>query len=366
MNVEIKRNDLLKPLSDIGGVVERRQTLPILSNVYIALDETGMALTGTDLEVEIVSKITGVKGEASEITVAARKLLDICRALPEEATLAFKLEGDRVKIQSGRSRFSLQTLPAEDFPRIETSEWNYEFNVSPTKLKHLFEKTAFSMAQQDVRYYLNGLLLELTGKTVCAVATDGHRLAKTEILLDQDGATKHQIIVPRKAVQELLRLLEEGDQVVKVQISENHLRISTEATIFTTKIIDGRYPDYEKVIPTDLPIKLELNKQNLHDILTRAAILTNEKFRGVSIAIGNGQLAVTAHNPEQEEAKDEMAIDYTGPTAEVGFNVSYIIDAINSLAGNEVSLQLKDQNTSCVLSSKEDPKTLYLVMPMRI
>ncbi|NOZ09471.1 MAG: DNA polymerase III subunit beta [Gammaproteobacteria bacterium] len=366
MNVEIKRSDLLKPLSDIGGIVERRQTLPILSNVHIALDDTGMVLTGTDLEVEIICRIPEAKGGPKEITVAARKLLDICRALPEEATLTFNLDGDRVKIQSGRSRFSLQTLPAEDFPRIEADSWKHEFSVSPTKLKKLFEKTAFSMAQQDVRYYLNGLLIELNGKTLCAVATDGHRLAKTEIDLEYPVSSDHQIIVPRKAVQELIRLLEEGDQEVKVQISENHLRITTQATIFTTKLIDGRYPDYEKVIPTELPIDLNLNKQNLREILTRAAILTNEKFRGVSLTIGEGQLAVTAHNPEQEEAKDEMSIDYTGPSAEVGFNVSYILEAINALAGNEVRVKLKDQNTSCILGSDEDKKTLYLVMPMRI
>lgn len=366
MNVEIKRSDLLKPLSDISSVIERRQTLPILSNVLLVLDETGMELTGTDMEVELICKLSEAKGEPSEITVAARKLLDICKALPEEATLMFKLEGGRVKIQSGRSRFSLQTLAAEDFPKIEADSWKYDFNVSPTKLKKLFEKTAFSMAQQDVRYYLNGLLIELNGKTLCAVATDGHRLAKTEITLDQTTSSDHQVIVPRKAVQELIRLLEEGEQAIRVQISEKHLRITTSATTFTTKLIDGRYPDYKKVIPTELPINLNLKKQTLRDILTRAAILTNEKFRGVSLAIGEGKLAVTAHNPEQEEAKDEMPIDYTGPSAEVGFNVSYILEAISFLSGNEVSLQLKDQNTSCILSSKEDPETLYLVMPMRI
>jgi len=366
MKISTTREQLLKPLSYIGSVVERRQTLPILANAHLKLDDNTLTMTGTDLEVEVIAVARGVDGQSGETTVAARKLLDICRALPDGADVVLVEEGDRATIASGRSRFALQTLPAGDFPRIETEAWDQELAVPQGDLKGLLDRTAFSMAQQDVRYYLNGLLLELDDRILRAVATDGHRLAKSELHLAEAAPQNRQIIVPRKAVLELARLLGDGDEPVQILINPNHLRVVLGDFTFTSKLIDGRYPDYEKVIPSGTMVSLGLPHQDFHDTLSRAAILTNDKFRGVRLNISNGTLAATAHNPEQEEASDEMAVDYTGEEMEIGFNVSYLLEAVNALRGDVVELALKDQNSSCLLRSPDDGSTLYLVMPMRL
>jgi DNA polymerase-3 subunit beta len=313
-----------------------------------------------------MSSVDGVTGEGGEFTVAARKLMDICRALPEGAEITLQQDGEKIMIKSGRSRFSLQSLPAEDFPRIEAENWDQEISIEPGELRQLFEKTAFAMAQQDVRYYLNGLLLEITGKTLRAVATDGHRLAKSEIELAQAAAGERQAIIPRKAVHEVIRLLGDGEGKAVLKVSNNHLRIESDDVVFTSKLIDGRYPDYAKVIPSELTVDLRLDSTEFRDTLNRAAILTNEKFRGVRLNINDGNLTVTAHNPEQEEASDEMPIEYSGAPVEVGFNVNYLMDAISALPGNEVDFRLRDQNTSCVLNAPGSTDTLYLVMPMRL
>jgi DNA polymerase-3 subunit beta len=366
MKISTTRDQLLKPLTYIGSVVERRQTLPILANAHLRLDGDTLTLTGTDLEVEVIAVARGVAGQAGETTVAARKLLDICRALPDGADLLLAEEGERATIQSGRSRFTLQTLPPGDFPRIETEAWDQELALPQGELKALLDRTAFSMAQQDVRYYLNGLLLELTGRTLRAVATDGHRLAKSELNLAEPVAQNRQIIVPRKAVMELARLLSDSEEPIQILINPNHLRVAMGDFTFTSKLIDGRYPDYEKVIPAGTTVSLSLPHKDFHDTLSRAAILTNDKFRGVRLNIANGTLAATAHNPEQEEASDEMAVEYDGEELEIGFNVTYLMEAVNALAGDVVEFSVKDQNSSCVLRRPGDQSTLYLVMPMRL
>ncbi len=366
MKITVKREQLLKPLQHIASVVERRQTLPILSNTYLNYDGTTLRLTGTDLEVEVITGLTAVEGSVGETTVGARKLLDICRALPDGADLQITAEGDKATVRSGRSRFVLQTLPASDFPNIETEAWEREFSIGTDDLHALLERTAFAMAQQDVRYYLNGLLLDIDAAVIRGVATDGHRLAKSEVAVSGDGQTSQQAIVPRKAIQELLRFLGESEGEANIKLNPNHMRVEIDDITFTTKLIDGRYPDYEKVLPRDIPVALQLDKAQFRDTLSRAAILTNEKFRGVKIELSKGQMKVTAHNPEQEEANDEMVIDYDGAELEVGFNVSYLIDAINALPGESVQFNLKDQNSSCVLRTAEDEKTFYLVMPMRL
>jgi DNA polymerase-3 subunit beta len=365
MKIEIERERLLRPLSQVISVVEKRQTLPILGNVYLRYEADALTLIGTDLETEIITKVAGVKGDGGETTVMARKIYDICRSLPDDASLIIKGQGERTTIKSGKSRFTLQSLPATDFPRLEAEEWDVEIEVEQKELKGLLERTAFSMGQQDVRYYLNGCLLELNGTVLRAVATDGHRLAKSEIEQDEDIAKARQAIVPRKAIMEMTRFME-GDTTAVVAFSNNHLRVKTGNVMFTSKLIDGRFPDYEKVIPSSLSTHLLVDRIGFYDILARAAILTNEKFRGVRLKLQQGSMQVSAHNPEQEEATDEMAVVYEGPELEIGFNVGYLMDALRAINTEQVDLGVQDANSSCTLNAPEEKQTLYLVMPMRL
>jgi len=251
MKISISREQLQKPLQYIAGVVERRQTLPILSNAFIRFDGDSLSLTGTDLEVEVISGVAGVDGEAGEMTVGARKLLDICRAMPENAEILINQEEEKATIRSGRSRFVLQTLPAGDFPRIETEAWEEEIRLPRTEFRSLLERTSFAMAQQDVRYYLNGLLLDIRSSGIRSVATDGHRLARSELELEHGAKKERQLIVPRKAVLELQRFLADQGEDIAVSINPNHIRADLGDVVFTSKLIDGRYPDYEKVVPPD-------------------------------------------------------------------------------------------------------------------
>ncbi len=367
MKITIERDRILKPLGSVSSVVERRQTLPMLGNVYIRYEHSTVTLIGTDLETEVKTKVNDVEGEFGECTVGARKLHDICRALEENSNIEMQLRDERLMVNSGSSRFNLQTLPAMEFPRIETEDWDCELEVSQGELKKLIEKTAFSMAQQDVRYYLNGLLMEITGKILRVVATDGHRLAKSEITLDRSaGKTTRQAIIPRKAVNELGRYLEASDQLAKLCLSTNHLQVEVGLLVFTTKLIDGRFPDYEKVIPKDLAIHLQVHRNEMFDILARASILTNEKFRGIRLGVKSNKLSVMANNPEQEEAEDSMSIDYEGDEIEVGFNVNYLMEALRALEGETVDLGVQDPNSSCTIQQPNDNSTIYLVMPMRL
>ncbi len=366
MKLSIERDRLLKPLSQVSAVVERRQTLPILGNVYLKMDAGALELTGTDLETEVTTRIENVDGSNGACTVSARKFHDICRALPQDAKIEVNEKNDRMQVSSGHSRFTLQTLAAADFPTVETEDWQCEFEIEQGLLKQLIEKTAFSMAQQDVRYYLNGLLLEPADAALRAVATDGHRLARSETALDIDVGAKRQAIVPRKAVIELARYLEDSSEKTWVGINPNHVRVKAGPLVFTSKLIDGRFPDYEKVIPARLRTKLTVDRNELYDVMSRAAILTNDKFKGVRLNLSASRLLVTANNPEQEEASDEMAVDYDGNDLEIGFNVAYIMEALRVLASDTVSLGLEDPNSSCTIEAPGDDKTLYLVMPMRL
>jgi len=366
MKVTIERERLLKPLSYVANVVEKRQTLPILGNVYMKQSGGSLTVIGTDLETEVMTRIDQSVGEDGECTVTARKLYDICRTLPEQAELELTVKEGKAVIRSGRSRFTLQTLPATEFPRVEVEQWETQLSISQAVLHGLLERTAFAMAQQDVRYYLNGLLLEVDEKRLNAVATDGHRLAKSELALPQPANTRRQVIVPRKAIMELLRFLGDGEEEVKVEINPNHIRVTTGAMVFTSKLIDGRFPDYDKVIPAGLDTHVVVDRAEFHEILTRTAILTNEKFRGVRIALSTGKMTVSAHNPDQEEATDEMSVDYSGDDLEIGFNVSYLMDALKALTSEKVDFGVQDPNSSCTLIAPNNPATLYLVMPMRL
>lgn len=366
MKVKIERERLLRPLSHVSSVVEKRQTLPILGNVFLKQNQGVLTLVGTDLETEVMTRIDNVDGDNGECTVTARKFYDICRMLPEDATVSLVNEGDRTIITSGRSRFSLQSLPASDFPRLEAEKWDETLEIKQNELKDILEKTAFSMAQQDVRYYLNGCLIEFRANGLRVVATDGHRLAKCDFLMETKIKSPRSAIVPRKAIIELQRFLEDSDEPAQLDINPNHIRISAGAWVFIAKLIDGRFPDYEKVIPPSLSTHLEVDKNELYDILARTSILTNEKFRGVRLILKPGVMMVMANNPEQEEAVDEMPVEFDGQSVEIGFNVGYLMEALRALGGEKVDLGLQDPNSSCTINMPQDQSILYLVMPMRI
>lgn len=366
MQITLTREELLKPLGYVVGVVERRQTLPILSYVLIRLQGGEMTLTGTDLEIEIVAKIKKVDNADFELTLPARKLFDICRALPTGAEVIIKKESEKAIIKSGKIRFALMTVAVNDFPYIQASQWEQALTISQGKIKSLFEQTHFCMAQQDVRYYLNGLLLELIDKKLRAVATDGHRMAISEISLDKNVKGEKQVIVPRKGVQEIMRLLDNSDELIEMQLGVNHLCVKTNDFVFTSKLIDGRYPDYTKVVPHAESKQLKLPRESFRETLSRVAILSSEKYRGVRLSLGNKMLQVTAHNPEQEEAQEEISADYMGEGLEIGFNVNYMMDAITALQSEFVNFGLNDPNSSCVLSSPDTRYPQYVIMPMRL
>jgi len=366
MQINLTRDELLKPLSYVAGVVEKRQTLPVLAYVLLRQHDSAMTVTGTDLEIEVVATIKKADIGDAELTLPARKLLDICRALPGGAEIAIRKEGEKAVIKSGKSRFTLATMPVTDFPYIQPLQWEQVLTIKRSDLKLLFEQTHFCMAQQDVRYYLNGLLLEFTGKIIRAVATDGHRMAISEVITEKGVTADKQVIVPRKGIQEMLRLLDDTGDFVEIQIGINHLRAQTSDFAFTSKLIDGRYPDYTKVIPQSQSKLLKLRRETLRETLARVAILSSEKYRGVRLNLGNKILRVTAHNPEQEEAQEEIGTDFVGEGMEIGFNVNYMIDAISALRAEQIIFGLNDPNTSCTFASPDTHYPLYVIMPMRL
>ncbi len=368
MKFSVSRENLLKQLQLVVGVVERRQTLPILSNVLIQLEGTRLAITGTDLEVEIISHSDlGVADshDAGEVTAPARKLLDICRSLPEQATVNVSSEGNRMVITSGRSRFALSTLPANEFPGVEQGPGALVFTCPAQELKRLIDSTAFAMAHQDVRYYLNGMLWEATEGQLRAVATDGHRLAMTTLSLPLNSGEKVQSILPRKGVVELSRLLaEEGG--VEVAIGDNQVRVKGDDFHFTSKLVDGAYPDYDRVLPKGGTRIVTGDRDALRQAFNRTAILSNEKYRGVRLGLSENQLKMLANNPEQEEAEEEIEVSYSGDELEIGFNVNYIQDVLNTLKGEKVSFTLSDANSSVLLGDATDKDSVYVIMPMRL
>jgi len=365
MKATIERAKLLRCLSHVQSVVERRNTIPILSNVLISGRGDQLSLTATDLEVELVARANVNLQQAGEITVPGRKFLDIIRALPDKASVTVSVEGERAIVKSGKSRFTLTTLPASDFPTIEDIRAQQTLNVDQVTLRRLLDKTHFSMAQQDVRYYLNGMLLEVAGNVLRTVATDGHRLAFCETALEPPSSAAQQVIVPRKGVLELQRLVG-GEGSVELAIGTNHIRAQIGDIRFTSKLIDGRFPEYGRVIPTDPPKKVQADRELLRAALQRAAILSNEKYRGIRLALRPNVLVLQAHNPEQEEAEEELEVAYQGDEVEIGFNVNYLLDALAAVDGGEVAIGLTDANNSCLLTSPGVQTTKYVVMPMRL
>ena len=365
MKFSAAREVLLKPLQAVNGVVERRQTMPILSNVLIIARDGQLSVTATDLEVELVAQAEIDVEDGGEITVSGRKLLDICKALPEGSDIHFSLSGEKLSVRAGRSKFNLATLPAAEFPVVEDIKAGQTISVSQEALGHLIEKTHFSMAQQDVRYYLNGMLLETSGRHLRAVATDGHRLALCQVELDGADFEEQQVIVPRKGVLELQRLMSgEGD--LNIELGSNHIRIQLEGIRFTSKLIDGKFPDYDRVIPKESVNELKANRSEFRDALQRTAILSNEKYRGIRLVIRDSGVILQAHNPEQEEAEEELEVEYSGEDIEIGFNVNYLLDALGAVEGDIVTLSVQDSNSSCLIRQPGNEDSTFVVMPMRL
>jgi len=370
MRFKIQREDILKPLQFVNGVVEKRQTFPVLSNVLVNAKDESLTITATDLEIEIVATTEMDITEPGEATIPARKLLDICKALPNEAQVDISLEAEknRIVIRSGKSRFSLSTLPTSDFPNIEDVNSSYRFKIPQQLLKTVIDKTQFSMALQDVRYYLNGLLIEIADGVVRAVATDGHRLSFCEVSADVSPSEVTRIIIPRKGVIELSKILDGSDETAaEVIIGSNHIRLCLPHLQFTSKLVDGQFPDYDRVIPSNGDKNVVAERNFFRQAMARAAILSNEKYRGIRLRLKQDLVLAQAHNPEMEEAEEEIAVEYQGPELELGFNVSYILDALAAVDTDQVKLVFGDANSSClILPDDETVRCKYVVMPMRL
>ena len=366
MKFTINREKLLKPLQAVIGVVERRQTLPILSNVLIEAGNGTIGMVTTDLEVELSAGIEAEIEAEGSTTVPARKLFDICKALPEGAEVEINREDERLLVRAGRSRFTLSILPPDDFPVVESLKNPSTFSVSEGAFKRLIEKTAFAMAQQDVRYYLNGLMVEMTAHELRAVASDGHRLALCEMRGEFDFGAGRQVIVPRKGINELSRLLEGGEDTIEVSVDENHIRINQSSFRFTSKLIDGKFPDYRRVMPSAGGKIIQSERDELRNALQRTAILSNEKYRGVRLDMDGNRLRIQAQNPELEEAEEELEVSYDGPSMEIGFNVNYLVDALTVIDDNEVQIRVTDQNSSCLIGGSQSEDCRYVVMPMHL
>ncbi len=366
MRFSLQREVLLKPLAQVVNVVERRQTLPVLANLLARVEGDLLSLTGTDLEVEMVARTRVDDAEPGEITIPARKLFEIVRALPDGSKVTIAQAGDKVTVSAGRSRFTLASLPANDFPALDEVDATERVRVGEAGLKELIERTAFAMAQQDVRYYLNGLLFDLRDKALRCVATDGHRLAMCEAVLEETVQTKRQIIVPRKGVLELQRLLEGSDRELELEMGRSHIRVKRDDVTFTSKLIDGRFPDYEAVVPIGADREVKIDREAFRASLQRAAILSNEKYRGVRIEVSPGQLKINAHNPEQEEAQEEIEADTKVDSLVIGFNVNYLLDALSALRDEHVVLQLRDSNSSALVREASSEKCRHVVMPLRL
>ncbi|WP_020393646.1 DNA polymerase III subunit beta [Thiolinea disciformis] len=368
MKLTQTREALLEDLQATLGAIEKRNTSPILENVLLKIAKQTSYWRGTDLELEIASTSPLLDSTDGEITLPARKLADICKALPAESLIAIDVQEQRAIVSCGRSRFELATLPASDFPDLDDIGETHELVLPEAELKTLLESTAFAMANQDVRYYLNGMLLELTSDYIRTVSTDGHRLSLyTYTQLDKPIDKETQVIIPRKGVLELSRLLRADSQVpVQVQLSQNHLRVQLGKLRFTTKLVDGRYPDYKAAVPAKGQIQVDVDRKAFKDMLTRVAILSNEKFRGVRLSLRDNILVVQSNNPEQESAQDELDILYQGEEFNIGFNVNYLLDAVNHLQHDTLRLQLNAPESSALVTDPLNEAIRNVIMPIRL
>lgn len=367
MDITVQREALFKPLQAVSGVVEKKQTLPILSNVLLTTKDNRLLLTGTDLEIELVGFVRIDSMAADGVTtVSARKLFDICRTLPEDATLRLLLDKNYLTVRAGESYFLLNTLPATEFPNLEDSTYPVQFTIKQSQLKNLLTKTYFAMAQQDVRHYLNGAFLDICQNTIKCVAADGHRLALTTIQDESIGNIEARVILPRKSVLELIRLLgSDNDNNASIFIGESRFRVMTDDFIFTSKLINAQYPDYNRLIPRGTAIAVG-EREAIKQALTRASILSNEKFRGVRFQLEPNKLRITANNSDQEQAEDAVSLDYSGNKMEIGFNVAYLLDVVSAISTKIIRCAFTDSNSGVLIEPTEDDCSQYVVMPMRL
>jgi len=365
--VKAKRDDLLGPLSAVSGIIERRHTLPILSNVLLERSAGKVSFLATDIEVQIRALADLDLGqEAHSVTVGARKLVDILRALPGDAEVTLQMQDKRMLVKAGKSRFTLQTLPAEDFPRLAKPAGEQARFALPQKaFKRLLGLVQYSMAQQDIRYYLNGLLVVVDAGQLRLVATDGHRLAYAAMPLEA-AVPRQEVIVPRKTVLELTKLLGDGDEEARIELSSSQAAFSFGSVELVSKLVDGKFPDYTRVIPTGNRNTLLLERDPLRQALMRAAILSNEKFRGVRWVLAQGTLKIVSSNAEQEEAEEVLEVPYTGDALDIGFNVNYLLDVLNNVDGAQLECSFGDASSSALLCIPTQPDFKYVVMPMRI
>jgi DNA polymerase III subunit beta len=360
------RDQILTPLQSVCGIVEKRHTLPILSNVLMEKNGEQLTLLATDIEIQIRTGTQAVGLENAALTVAARKLQDILRSLPEAAEVSLTLDDKRLQIKAGKSRFNLQTLPAEDFPRMSTSDGQAtRISMTQKQFKHLLALVQYSMAQQDIRYYLNGLLLVVNGSEMRVVATDGHRLAYASEGLTE-SLPRSEVVVPRKTILELSRQLADNDEALEIVLTPTQAQFRFGNIELVSKLIDGKFPDYERVIPQQHTKLLLLRRDQLLQSLQRAAILTNEKFRGVRLVLNDGSLKIISTNAEQEEAQEEIEVDYQGESLDVGFNVTYLLDVLNNISTETIECRLADASSSALFMLPNNERFKYVVMPMRI
>ncbi len=371
MDIIVQREALLKPLQAVSGVVEKKQTLPVLSNVLLTIKDDNLLLTGTDLEIELIGfvRIESKSAEGST-TVSARKLFDICRALPEGCALRLSLEKNYLVVRAGESCFMLNTLPPQDFPNLEESDYAIEFKIKQTHLKNLLTKTYFAMGQQDVRHYLNGAFLDISPNSIKCVAADGHRLALMTVHDENIGNVEARVILPRKSVLELVRLLaNDQDEDVAIAIGEGRFRIMMSDYIFTSKLINAQYPDYNRLIPSGTTVAIG-DRETIKHALTRASILSNEKFRGVRFQLEASKLRITANNSDQEQAEEAVALEYAGNQMEIGFNVAYLLDVVSTINTKNIRCAFTGPNDGVLIepaSNDHHPyASLYVVMPMRL
>ncbi len=367
MKLSLNRNELLEPLQKVVGVIEKKQTMQSLSHVLLEIDNDSFSLTGTDLELTIQTKTEHASDITGRITLPARKLFDICKALPEDAHIDINIKDNKATLQSGRSRFILGCLSAEEFPKIKDIKATSDLEVAQNKLLDIVNRTSFAMAKQDVRYYLNGILLEVGESYIRSVATDGHRLSICDAAVDSKEKEIKQVIIPRKAVMEIQRLLDPAkDQTVKLSLSNNHIRLEADGLEMTSKLIDGRFPEYDRVLPSTNDQIMTCDREMLRQTLFRASILSNEKYRGIRLILIKNILKIQSHNAEQEEAKDEIEVNYEGTDIEIGFNVQYLLEILNNIEGKVIEIKFKDANSSILIIDPENAQARYVAMPMRL
>jgi DNA polymerase-3 subunit beta len=366
MNIKIERDVLLKPLNSVVGIVEKRLALPILSNLLLKANENKLSFTATDLEMQTSLNINTKIENDFEITISARKLFDITRALPEGSVLEFQINESRVNVKAGKSRFNLQTLPSKDYPVMKQNTGEgVKFELPQNQLKGLLKQVDFAMAQQDIRYYLNGLLFEIQGQKLNIVGTDGHRLSFTSTKLNQ-SFEKQDVIIPRKTVMELIKLLNDDDEKVEVNLYEQQVTFNFNNIFLITKVIDGKFPDYTRVIPAGYENTFEINRQNLLSAMQRASILSNEKYKGIRLVLDSNNMQLITTNSEQEEAQEDIEIPYNKEKIDIGFNVTYLIDVLVNIQFETLQFAFKDSNSSCLVTIPNNDDYKYVVMPMRI